>query len=159
MRNSTISVCEKPCNFFSVLLNAAVLTLKGVHNQFIFTEADIQMFEMKITVWCKGNQNMCHFSIVSHRLIYENIIIWITNFSKRCGWQQKVINPFSLFRKPIEMITLSDNSRTSHIDKIKILSIDQKILSTVESHRWKDPLTISCFICQQLKQLNNFLIN
>ena len=35
---------------FSVLLNAAVLTLKGVHNQFIFTEADIQMFEMKITV-------------------------------------------------------------------------------------------------------------
>ena len=47
----------------------------------------------------------------------------------------KVINPFSLFRKPIEMITLSDNSRTSHIEKIKILSIYQKILSTVESHR------------------------
>ena len=36
---------------FSVLLNAAVLTTKGqVHNQFIFTKADIQMFEMKITV-------------------------------------------------------------------------------------------------------------
>ena len=102
---------------------------------------------------------MSLFSIVSHRLIYENIIIWITNFSKRCGWQQKVINPFSLLRKPIEMITLSDNSRTSHIDKIKILSIDQKILLTVESHRWKDPLTISCFICQQLKQLNNFFVN
>ena len=51
MRNSTISVCEKPCNFFSVLLNAAVLTTRvQVHNQFIFTEADIQMFEMKITV-------------------------------------------------------------------------------------------------------------
>ena len=51
MRNSTISVCEKPCNFFSVLLNAAVLTTRvQVHNQFIFTKTDIQMFEMKITV-------------------------------------------------------------------------------------------------------------
>ena len=52
MRNSTVSVCEKPCNFFSVLLNAAVLTTRvQVHNQFIFTvKADIQMFEMKITV-------------------------------------------------------------------------------------------------------------
>ena len=37
--------------FFSVILNAAVLTtIVKVHNQFIFTEADIQMFEMKITV-------------------------------------------------------------------------------------------------------------
>ena len=37
--------------FFSVLLNAAVLTVRvQVHDQFIFTEADIQMFEMKITV-------------------------------------------------------------------------------------------------------------
>ena len=52
MRNSTVSVCEKSCNFFSVLLNAAVLTTRvEVHNQFIFTvKADIQMFEMKITV-------------------------------------------------------------------------------------------------------------
>ena len=51
MRNSTVSGCEKPCNFFSVLLNAAVLTTRvQVHSQFIFTEADIQMFEMKITV-------------------------------------------------------------------------------------------------------------
>ena len=51
MRNSTISVCEKLSNFFSVLLNAAVLTTRvQVHSQFIFTEADNQMFEMKITV-------------------------------------------------------------------------------------------------------------
>ena len=37
---------------FSVLLNAAVLTARfEVHNQFTFTvKADIQMFEMKITV-------------------------------------------------------------------------------------------------------------
>ena len=36
---------------FSVILNAAVLTIRvQVHNQFIFTEADVQMFEMKITV-------------------------------------------------------------------------------------------------------------
>ena len=52
IRNSTASVCEKPCNLFSVLLNAAVLTTRvQVHNQFIFTvKADIQMFKMKITV-------------------------------------------------------------------------------------------------------------
>ena len=42
---------RKTMQLFSVLLNAAVLTTRvQVHNQFIFTEADIQMFEMKITV-------------------------------------------------------------------------------------------------------------
>ena len=41
----------KPYNFSSVLLNNAVMTIRvQVHNQFVFTEADIQMFEMKITV-------------------------------------------------------------------------------------------------------------
>ena len=41
----------KTIQLFSVLLNAAVLTVRvQVHNQFIFTEADIQMFEMKISV-------------------------------------------------------------------------------------------------------------
>ena len=36
---------------FFVVWNAAVLTIRvQVHTQFIFTEADIQMFEMKITV-------------------------------------------------------------------------------------------------------------
>ena len=40
-----------PYNFSSVLLNNAVMTLRvQVHNQFVFTEADIQMFKMKITV-------------------------------------------------------------------------------------------------------------
>ena len=41
----------KPYNFSSVLLNNAVMTIRvQVHSQFVFTEADIQMFEMKITV-------------------------------------------------------------------------------------------------------------
>ena len=66
------------------------------------------------------------FSPVFHRLIYENIIIWITNFSKRCCWQQKVINPFSLLRKPIEMVTLSD-SRTPHVDKIIYFSVKNTV--------------------------------
>ena len=42
----------KTIQLFSVLFNAAVLTTRvEVHSQFIFTvKADIQMFEMKITV-------------------------------------------------------------------------------------------------------------
>ena len=58
------------------------------------------------------------FPMVFHRLICDNLIIWINNFSKRFGLQWKVMNTFSLFRKEIEMITLNDG-RTSHVDKIK----------------------------------------
>ena len=38
-------------NFSSVLLNAAVITLRvQVHDQFIFTQADIRMFDMELIV-------------------------------------------------------------------------------------------------------------
>ena len=41
----------KPYNFSSVLLNTAVMTIRvQVHSQLVFTEADIQMFEIKIKV-------------------------------------------------------------------------------------------------------------
>ena len=40
MRNSTISVCQKPYNFSSVSLNTVVTTIRvQAHNQFIFTES------------------------------------------------------------------------------------------------------------------------
>ena len=51
----TIELC-------TVFLNAAVMTLGvQVNDQFIFTEADIQMFDIKITVRCKRKQNLYHF--------------------------------------------------------------------------------------------------
>ena len=93
-----------------------------VNNQFIFTEADILMFDMKITVCCKCNRNLCNFFLWFHRLLSNSLIIQTTNCRKRCGCQQKMIDAFSLLTEEIEINTFSD-PRTSHIDKIKYLFV------------------------------------
>ena len=118
MRNSTISVCRKPCNFSSVfwVLQSWQLELRST----------ISLFSVKLIFRCLKWKSQCDvrvtrvcvtFPMVFHRLICNHLIIWIPTFSKRFGWQQKVINAFSLVRKEFEMVTLSD-SRTSHSDKI-----------------------------------------
>ena len=59
-------------------------------------------------------------------LTCDNLIMQITNFSKRCGWQQRVINAFSLLKKATELITFSDGKKF-HIDKMKFLSVKNSI--------------------------------
>ena len=131
MRNSTVSVCEKPCNFFLFfwMLQPWQLELRYTVSLFSLSKLIFKCLKWK-SQWCirvTWSKRVCAtFSPVFHRLIYENIIIWITNFSKRCGWQQKVINPFSFLRKPIEMVTLSD-SRTPHVDKIIYFSVKNTV--------------------------------
>ena len=93
-----------------------------VNDQFIFTKADILMFDMKITVCCKCNQNLCHFFLWFRRLLSNSLIIQTTNCRKRYDCQQKIIDAFSLLTEKTEINTFSD-SRTSHIDKIKYLSV------------------------------------
>ena len=52
------------CNLFSVLLNATVLTTRvQLKNQFIFTEADIQMFE---------NENQCDVRVTRICATFSN---------------------------------------------------------------------------------------
>ena len=88
-----------------------------VNDQFIFTEADIPMFDMKMTICYKCNQNLCHFVLWFHRLLSNSLIIQTTNCRKGCGCQQKIIDAFSLLTEEIEINTFSD-SRTYHIAKI-----------------------------------------
>ena len=72
------------------------------------------------------------------------------------------MNPFSLFRQEIDMITLSDD-RTSHVDKMKYLSVknivkrSQNLLNKRKSSM-KKQMTISCFICQQCEHLKKYLL-
>ena len=98
--------------------------------------------------------------IVLHKVICDNLIIQVTNFSKGCGQQQKVVNAFSLLRKQIEMITLSDG-RTSYFDKIKYFSVKNsvdwsEILWTAESH-WQK--THCQYLVSSVNSLSNWTIS
>ena len=113
----------KAIELCTIFFNPAVMKLRvQVNDQFIFTEADILMFDMKITVCCKCNQNLCHFFLWLCRLLSNSLIIQTNNCRKRCGCQQKIIDAFSLSTEEIETNTFRD-SRTSHIDKMKYLSL------------------------------------
>ena len=82
------TVCWKPQNFSFVLLNAVVKTVGAQINAiwFIFFQADVRMFGIRITAWRKRNQNRWHlfrwFSQTVKVKNYENYhtpnIFWDT---------------------------------------------------------------------------------
>ena len=57
------TVCRKPSNFSFVLSNAVVETVRVYAIPFIFFEADVRSFEIRITAWRERNQDRWHSSL------------------------------------------------------------------------------------------------
>ena len=76
---------------------ASYLLWQSIAEQFLWIKGCWQMRPDAI----KCNQNLCHFFRWPSSDLCDNFIIRVTNFSERCGWQQEVMNAFSLLTEEV----------------------------------------------------------